>query len=70
MIHEYWNWPSNLNVDEAMIETVLTCFKEIEFPEDMGTLVIKFIGPSLKILKFLRDDVDTLPRPTKRQKTE
>ena len=53
------------------------CLEEIEYPEDIVTLLIKFFGPAFKFMKpshkemvvdFKEEDYDL--RPIKRQKTD
>ena len=53
-----------------MIEVVLMCFKEIAFPEDLETLLIKFFGPAFKIIMNRGEEPNGVEylRPTKRQK--
>ena len=50
----FWNgpiqWKEIQPHRQEMIEMVLMCLKEISFPEDLETLLIKFFGPAFKIV--------------------
>ena len=56
-----------------MIEMVLMCLKEINCPDELQTLLVKFFGPAFKIIiPKLRESINEENgslRPTKRQKT-
>ena len=43
-----------------MIETILMCCKEIDLPEDLENILIKFIGNSFKIAIASSHDVDSV----------
>ena len=49
----YWEWPIQLEKmpdHREMIETLLVCFNELGFPEELEKLLINFFGISFKIL--------------------
>ena len=41
-----------------MIEILLICFKEIGLPEELGTFIIKFFGPAVKITGHRKEEED------------
>ena len=85
-LEEFLHWPIRKELlGGGAIGIILMCFKEIEFPEELETLIINSFGPALKILRYFRHDHlanegdngedsneeadDSSLRPTKKRRT-
>ena len=55
----FWNGPidwEEIPHRREMIATVLVCLKELSWPEELETLLIRFFGPAFKIMKTEEPD--------------
>ena len=61
-------WPSThaaLKAEQVIaVETLCLCLKEIEFLEELGTLIIRLLGFSLKLKQLLQKRLPN-PAPSK-----
>ena len=60
----FWNWRARPMEEiphrlREIVEMVMICLKEIGYPQDLETLLIKFFGPALKILEQRNEQTDT-----------